>query len=316
MRIAIYGTGGVGGYFGGRLAEAGNRVAFVARGAHLEAIRRLGLRVESIAGDFTVQPAEATDSPAEIGPVDAVLVAVKAWQVKEAASAMAPLLGDATFVVPLENGVEAADEIARVTGRERVVGGLCRLMSYIAAPGVVRHAAVDPSIEFGERDGRPSARTQALLAAFDSARGVAARVSRDIEAAAWEKFLFIAPFSGMGALTGLSAGALRRDAGHRADLEAAMREVEAVARARGVGVREDIVERTMAFVDGLPEPATASMQRDILEGRPSELEYQNGAIVRLGAAAGVSTPVNLRIYESLLPAERRARGAEISAAER
>ncbi len=313
MRIAIYGTGGVGGYFGGRLAEAGNSVAFIARGPHLEAIRRHGLRVESIAGDFAVRPAEASDSPAELGPVDAVLVCVKAWQVREAAAAMAPLLAADTFVVPLENGVEAAGEIAAAIGEERVLGGLCRVMSFVAAPGVIRHAGVAPSLEFGERDGRPSARAEALLAACAGAHGVSARVSRDIEAAIWEKFLFIAPFSGVGAMTGLEAGGLRAEPAARAMLEAAMREVEAVARARGVRVREDIVERTLAFVDALPEDATASMQRDILERRLSELEQQNGAVVRLGAEAAVAVPVNAKIYRALRPAEDSARASLRSA---
>jgi 2-dehydropantoate 2-reductase len=309
MRIAIFGAGGVGGYFGGRLAEAGNSVVFIARGPQLEAIRRHGLRVESIAGDFAIQPAEATDSPAAAGPVEAVLMCVKAWQVRAAALAMRPLLAAGTFAVPLENGVEAAGEIAAVIGEARVLGGLCRVMSYVAAPGVVRHAGVQPSLEFGERDGSAGARAQALLAACAPARGMTARVSRDIEAATWEKFLFIAPFSGVGALTGLAAGGLRADPGARAMLEAAMREVEAVARARGARVREDIVARTMGFVDALPADATASMQRDILAGRPSELEQQNGAVVRLGGAAGVAVPVNARIYEALRPAEERARAA-------
>src|SRR4029453_6352133 len=147
------------------------------------ALRRDGLRVESIAGDFTIHPAHATDTPDDIGPVDAVLVAVKAWQVKDAAAAIQPLLGPSTFVVPLENGVEAAAEIGAVIGAGRVLGGLCRLMSYMAGPGGIRHAGVDPSIEFGERDGRPSERAEALLAAFARTRGVAARGAADLEAA-------------------------------------------------------------------------------------------------------------------------------------
>jgi 2-dehydropantoate 2-reductase len=310
MRIAIFGTGGVGGYFGGRLAEAGESVAFLARGAHLDAIRRNGLRVESIAGDFTIAPAEATDSPAEVGPVDAVLVCVKGWQVRDAAAAMGPMLGRETFVVPLENGVENADEVGREIGPERVLGGLCRIMSYVAAPGVIRHAGVAPSLEFGERDGGRSARVEALAAAFAGARGVDARMSRDIEAAVWEKFLFISSYSGVGAVTRLNAGGMRGDARVRRMLRDAFVEVEALARARGVALRPDIVERTLAWVDNLPADATASMQRDILEGKPSELEQQNGAVVRLARAAGVAAPVHTGIYEALLPAEHRARAKE------
>jgi 2-dehydropantoate 2-reductase len=307
MRIAIYGSGGVGGYFGGRLAEAGHSVAFVARGAHLDAIRRDGLQVESIAGDFTIAPAEASDSPTEIGPVEAVLICVKAWQVREAGAALAPLLGPRTFVVPLENGVEAADDLGAIIGPERVLPGLCRILSYIAAPGCIRHAAVAPSVEFGEPDGTASERVAQLRDAFAAAHGVTARASADIAAAIWEKFLFIAPYSSVGAETGLSAGGMRSDPGVRAMLEAAMREVEAVARARAVRIRPDIVERTMIWVDSLPADGTASMQRDILEGRPSELEYQTGAVLRLGHASGVPVPIHERLYAALRPREERAR---------
>jgi len=209
MRIAIFGSGGVGAYFGGRLARASHGVAFVARGAHLEALRRNGLAVESVAGDFTVRPVEVTDDPREIGPVDAVLVGVKAWQVREAARAMGPLLGAETFVVPLQNGVEAADELADVIGASRVLPGLCRIMSFVAGPGRIRHTSIAPRIEFGERDGRTSARVAALRDAFAQAEGLSAVTPPDIAVALWEKFLFIAPVSAVGAVTRMSAGAFR-----------------------------------------------------------------------------------------------------------
>jgi len=309
MKIAIFGTGGVGGYFGGRLAEAGQDVAFVARGAHLEALRGHGLDVESIAGDFRLPRVRAAADPAEIGPVDAVLLGVKAWQVREAGRALGPLLGPETFVVPLQNGVEAADELAETVGRARVVGGLCRILSFVAGPGHIRHAGVPPRIEFGEWDGRDSARVSALREAFAATRGVTAVVPADISAAIWEKFLFIAPVSAVGAVTRVPVGGFRAVPPTRALLEQAMREVLALARARGVALPEEAHARTLAIVDGLPAEATASMQRDILEGRPSELEYQTGAIVRLAAAAGLSVPANAYLYASLLPSERRARGA-------
>jgi 2-dehydropantoate 2-reductase len=178
----------------------------------------------------------------------------------------------------------------------------------VEAPGRIRHAGATPRIEFGERDGRRSERVEALRAAFESAVGVSVGVPDDIGAAVWEKFLFIAPFGGVGAVSRLPAGAWRAIPETRALLEAAMREVEALARARGVRVREDAVARTLAFVDGLPAEATASMQRDLLEGRPSELEQQNGAVVRLAGAAGLPVPANAFLYASLVPAERRARG--------
>lgn len=308
MRIAVFGAGGVGGYFGGRLAQAGHDVAFVARGAHLRAMRERGLAVESPAGDFVVDPVRATDRPEEIGPVEAVLVCVKAWQVPEAAAALGPLLGDDTFAVPLQNGIEAADQLAAAVGPGRVVGGLCRIVSYVTAPGRVRHASTAPSIEVGERDGRPSARVAALAAAFAPAIGVRLTVSPDIEAAAWRKFLFIAPLSGVGALAGQPIGAWRHDPAWREMLRAAMEEVARLAEARGVALGEGAVESALRAVDAQAEDATASMQRDLLAGRPSELEQQNGAVVRLARAAGLETPVNADILDRLLPLERRSRG--------
>ncbi len=311
MRIAIYGTGGVGGYFGGRLAEAGHDVIFLARGAHLDAIRRDGLVVESVSGDFAIRPAHATDAPAEVGPVDAVLVCVKAWQVPAAAAELGPLLGAETFVVPLQNGVEAADQIAAAVGAERVVGGLCRLLSYVAGPGRIRHAGVAPVVELGERGSGPSARVEALRSAFAGAKGVEVRVPADIEVATWEKFLFIAPFGAVGAVTRMPAGVVRSVPETREMLRAAMQEVFALAGARGVALDGGAVDRTMAYVDSLPEETTASMQRDIVEGRPSELEQQTGTVVRLGPAAALPVPVNECLYRSLLPAELRARGVAV-----
>lgn len=308
MRIAVFGAGGVGGYFGGRLAEAGESVAFVARGAHLAALRRDGLRVESLAGDFTVRPVEAAEDPAALGAADVVLVAVKAWQVPEAARALGPLLRADSVVLPLQNGVEAADQIAAVVGSERVLGGLCRILAFQAGPGLIRHTGVAPRVEFAERDGRASARVAALRATFERARGLSVEVPVDIEAAVWEKFLFIAPVSGVGAVTRMPVGVVRKNAESRKLLEAAMAEVLALARRRGVALAGDAVAKTMRYVDSMPEEATASMQRDILEGRPSELDAQTGTIVRLGRAAGVAVPINEMIYASLVGLERRARG--------
>jgi 2-dehydropantoate 2-reductase len=312
VRLAIFGTGGVGGYFGGRLAQAGQDVVFIARGAHLDAMRREGLQVESIAGDFVLRPAQATDSPATVGQVDAVLVGVKAWQVSDAARAMGPMLGPKTVVVPLTNGVEAADQLAEVIGPERVLGGLCRILSYVAGPGRIRHAGVEPQIEVGERDRSKSERVAALCAAFDGAIGVKVVVPDDIETALWEKFLFIAPLSGVGAVAREPVGSFRHVPKMRTMLEGAMQEVFVLARARRVTLPADAVERTLAYVDGLPESTTASMQRDIMEGRPSELENQTGAIVRLARAAGIPAPVNEHIYRELLTSEQHARaGNEI-----
>jgi 2-dehydropantoate 2-reductase len=178
MRIAIVGVGGVGGYFGGRLAEAGAEVAFIARGAHLQAIREHGLRVSSIEGDFVVAPARATDDPAEVGPVDAVLLGVKSWQVAEAAHAMRPLIGSDTAVVPLLNGVEAPDQLAAVLGEDAVLGGVCGIMAFLDGPGRIRHAGVSrPFVHFGELDNRRTPRVERLLAAFAPARAAHAAIA-------------------------------------------------------------------------------------------------------------------------------------------
>jgi 2-dehydropantoate 2-reductase len=307
MRIAIVGAGAVGGYFGGRLAEAGEDVVFLARGAHLDAIRKNGLEVESIAGNFQIFPAQATDDPKEAGIPDVVLVAVKAWQVPEAAESIRPMLGPGTFVVPLENGVRAPDQLAAVVGAERVVPGLCKVASQIVGPGKIRHVGVAPWIAFGERDGSASPRVERLRAAFSRAKGVTVEIPADINVALWEKFLFIAPVSGVTAVARAPFGPVRTRPETRRLLEEAMREVFHVARARGVTLPEGAVERTMGFVDTLPPESTPSMQRDVVEGRPSELEDQNGAVVRLGREAGVPTPVNEFLYAALLPQEMRAR---------
>ena len=308
MRIAVIGAGAVGGYFGGRLAEAGNEVAFVARGKTLQALRARGLELESPEGDLQIRPWMATDDPAEIGRVDLVVLGVKAWQVPEVAPGLRPLLAESTCVLPLQNGVEAAGQLIDVLGPEPVLGGLCKIIALQAAPGHIRHQGVEPSIDLGEI-GRPATpRVQRLVRLFEDA-GVRARARDHIQAAIWEKFLFICPVSGVGAITGRTIGEFRADAETRAMVEAAMREVVAVAAGHGVELRPDIVERTLAFLDRLPPAGTASMQRDLLEGRPSELDSQSGAVVRLGREVGVATPVNLEIYDRLRPLEERNRHA-------
>lgn len=308
MRIAVFGTGGVGGYFGGRLAQAGEEVTFIARGTHLKAIREEGLRVKSVKGDFMVNPAQATEEPEQVGPVDAVLVAVKAWQVSEAARLMEPMVGPDTFVVPLENGVEAPGHLAKELGKEHVLGGLCRILAYISAPGEIRHEGIEPYIAFGEVDGRRSERAERLRQAFAGAQGVSAEIPDDIERAMWRKFLLICTWSGVGAITRAPIGVVRTQPETRQMLQQSMQEVRAVARARGIHLQAEAAEETMAFLDGVPGDGTASMQRDVMEGRPSELDSQSGAVARLGQEAGVETPLHRFIYHSLLPLERRARG--------
>ena len=211
MRFAVYGTGGVGGYFGGRLARAGEDVTFVARGAHLEAIRANGLLVSSVQGDFTVPDAKATDTPSDIGPVDAVLVAVKAWQVPEIAALIRPLIGPDTCVVPLQNGVDAAPQLIEGLGPEHVVGGLCRVVALIGGPGHILHNGGDDYVGIAELDNRPSERVESVRAAL-AAAGLKAETPSDIHTALWAKFLFICAWGGVGAVTRSPVGAHPLDA--------------------------------------------------------------------------------------------------------
>jgi 2-dehydropantoate 2-reductase len=307
MRFAIFGTGGVGGYFGGRLAQAGYDVTFIARGKHLAAIKKNGLLVESILGDFIVKPAQATDDPRIIGQVDTILVAVKAWDVPAAAESMKPMVREETLVVPLENGVDAPEQLSSVLGREHVLGGLCRISAFVSEPGIIKHAGVPPYIAFGEFDNKKSERVLRLADFFANLTGVSVEIPDDIHKAMWEKFVFIAAASGVGAVTRQPIGVVRSLPETRNLLLCAMEEVVKVGRARGVNLDENTADRIMtAVVDRAPEGTIPSMQKDIIEGRRSELEAQTGAVVRLGRQQGIPTPVNDFIYASLLPMEQQA----------
>ena len=314
MRIAVFGTGGVGGYFGGRLAQAGEAVIFIARGHHLAALQAHGLNVKSVAGDFAVSSVEATDDPGKIGRVDAVLVGVKAWQVPEAAQAIQRIVDSNAMVVPLQNGVEAPRELAKTLGREFVLGGLCRISSFISAPGEIQHTGIEPYIAFGELDNRRSHRVERLEDAFRRAEGLTVEIPEDIHVAMWRKFLLIAAWSGIGAITRAPIGVMRSLPQTRALLRQAMAEIVEVAQARAIALSPSAIAETMAFIDGLSSTGTASMQRDIMEGRPSELEAQSGAVVRLGQEVSIQTPLHQFIYYSLLPQERKARGELVFAA--
>jgi 2-dehydropantoate 2-reductase len=306
MRVVVVGAGGVGGIIGGLLARSGVEVAFVARGAQLQALRERGLSVESPRASFRLDRVEASDDPASLAPADVVLVAVKAWQVAEVAPRLAPLVARGGFVIPLENGVEAADTLARAVGEERVAGGLGHLAVWLEGPGKVRHVGELLRVTMGERRGGSSARLEALAAALRAAK-VDVVLSEDVEAASWEKFLFIAAFGGVGALTRAPIGVVRALPETRALLVSAMEEIAALARARGVRIAPDAVAKALATIDSFPPDVTASMQRDIQGGRPSELFDQNGAVVRMGKEKGVRVPVNEVIYGALLPQEQAAR---------
>lgn len=307
MKIVVIGAGAVGGYFGGRLAAAGHDVTFFVRGNTLEALSAGPLRVKSINGNFEVR-VPATNNPGDILTADFVLVGVKAWQLPEAAEAIQRMPERSSIVVPLQNGMGAPAELAAILGPGRVAGGLCRIVAEVIGPGEIDHYWAEPSIAFGELDPLPNAeRLEALRDAFTSA-GVRCDIPRDIAAAMWEKFLFITPWGSLGAVTRLPVGELRATPELRARLVSALQEVTEIARAEGKPFRDGAVEKTLSILDGLPPETTSSMQRDIMASRPSELEAQTGAVVRLGQKTGVPTPVHDAIYRELLPLEQRARG--------
>ncbi len=310
MRIAVVGAGGVGGLVGGLLAHAGVEVAFVARGAQLAALRERGLRVDSPRGSFQLPQVEAAEDPSALAPADVVLVAVKGWQVREVAPSLAALCKPDGFALPLENGVEAAPALARSLGEARVVGGLCHLFAWVEAPGVVKHAGESLRITMGERAGGSSGRLERLAEMLRAAK-IDAVLAPDIEAALWEKFLFIDAFGTVGAVSRAPVGVVRSLEPTRALLRATMEEVAAVARARKVRLPGDAVEKALRLIDGVAPTSTASMHRDIVAGRPSELLDQPGAVVRLGSEARVEVPVHRVLLAALLPQEQAARGGRL-----
>ena len=313
MRIAVIGAGGVGGYFGGRLAAGGHEVIFVARGRTLEALRSRGLRVDSIRGDFTINPVQATDDPSSIGPVDAVLVAVKSWQLAEAAAIMKPLINPGTMVVPLLNGMEAPEILSGALGAPHVLGGLCGIVSFIVEPGHIRHAATEPFVMFGELDQPLSARAERLREAFEQS-GVKADIADDVVHAMWSKFLFITPMSAIGALTRMPVGEWRSQPETREVSVLVLREMIEIASRRGVRLSEEDIDRTLQRFDALAPESTSSLQRDVMNGLPSELDAQLGAVLRMAGECASAVPVCEMLYALLLPQERRARQDQTSGA--
>ena len=305
VRIAVIGAGGTGGYFGGRLAHAGYDVTFVARGEHLAALRRDGLRVESVLGDFTVTDVRATDDPAAVGPVDLAVVAVKTWQLAAALPLLRPLVGDGGAVLTTQNGVEAPGQVAAVVGEAAVLPGAIRIFAMVTAPGIVSHVGGPASARFGEWDSRRSDRVEAVLAAFRTA-GVEASVPDDVWVEQWSKMLVVVPFGGLGSALDAPLGVLRTT--HRDLLGEAIAEVAAVAAAHGVRLPDEVVPQTLAFLDQQPEGATSSLQRDVLADRPSELDAWTGSVVRLAAEADVAVPVHRTLLATIASRHPRALG--------
>ena len=299
MRIAVMGAGGVGGCLGGMLARGGHRVSLVARGVHLEAIRRQGLRVVRDAERFTVQCA-ASDDPADLGPAEVVLLTVKTYQNAAAVPVMAPLVGPETAVLCLQNGIDSYRAPAAAFGARRTLAGAVYIEAGIEAPGVVRQAGAVMRVVFGELDGALSARGQAIADAFNGS-GVAAELTADIRAGLWAKFLFIATMAGVTSMAGETLAQLMPRPEWRQVVTGCLREVEAAGRANGVNLPSDIYDRTLAYIESNLPDLQASMHTDVMAGRPLELEALTGAVIRAGRDGGSPTPINDVIYAMLKP---------------
>jgi len=300
MRIAVFGAGGVGGYFGGKLANAGVDVTFIARGAHLAALRERGLRVRSVHGDFELRTPAVTDDPAEIGPVDYVLVTVKSPQTTEVAHRLGPLLGDATAVVSLQNGVDNEEKLATAVGGDHVVGGAAYIFATIAEPGVIRHTGGPTTITVGEWTGGTSERVGRLVEACRAA-GFGADESPSIKTTLWTKFAFICALAGTTAAIRLPIGEIRAAPAARELFYRVVTETCEVGRAEGVDLPADLPEKHLAFTDKLEPGGYSSLHHDLTQGNPMELDALLGEVVRRGARAGVPTPMSEALYAILQP---------------
>jgi len=300
MRIAVVGTGGVGGYFGARLAAGGNPVTFVARGQHLEAIQRNGLTIQSSRGDLHLDNVHAVDSIRKVEAVDLILIAVKLWDTEEVASALTPLAEGGAAILSLQNGVEKDDVLRRFLPTESVVGGVCYISASIARPGVIGHHGAIQRIAFGEYSGRESARTQMILEACRQA-AIDADISLDIQRLIWEKFVFLVGLSGTTASMRQTIGTIRQNPRTRAFLLDLMQEVVNVGRAEGLNLPENYAADRLDFCDSLPASMTSSMHADLERGNRLELPWLSGAVVRLAKERQVSTPLNRAVSDILEP---------------
>lgn len=298
MRIAVIGTGGIGGPYGASLAQAGADVIFVARGAHLAAMQANGLRIEGDRGETLVSPAQATDDPAGIGIVDYVLLCTKLWDVESAGAAIKPIVGPQTAVIPLQNGVDAHDRLIPILGRDAVMGGTAWVTGSIIAPGVIRQTGAYQTMTFGELDGTMSARGQ-RLAELCAAAGFKGVFSPDVMVPIWEKFVMLVPLSGVNSLTRLPLGVYREDPDLWALCEATLRETIAVGRAEGVALPPDALDKGIALLRSMPPHHMTSMGNDLLRGNRLELRWFAGKVVELGRKHGVATPANGFIYAAL-----------------
>ena len=301
MRIAAMAAGAVGGYFGARLAKAGHDVFFIARGANLAAMRKDGLRVESVHGDLHLPKLNVTDNPAEVGPVDIVLFAVKLWDTETGAEVARPLIGPDTRVITLQNGVDSYERIAPIVGKQRAVPGATYVVSVIERPGVIKQTSQAQSIVFGAANGKPDAALQAFAEAA-KATGVSVTLTDNIERERWQKFILLTGTSGATALTRSTMGPILADPDMRTLFRNIMLEVLAVAQAKGVAIDDGFVDERVAFADShFPPTMKASMANDLDRGNRLELDWLAGMVVKLGKQFKVPTPVNDTVYAALKP---------------
>lgn len=305
MKIFVIGAGGVGGYFGGRICEAGYDTTFMLRGKTLQAIKNNGLQVKSILGDFKVYP-KVTDDYSKVREADLIILSVKSWQIEDIALKLKPYLKSTATVLPLQNGADNAERLAKILNENHVIAGLCRIVSKIESPGVIDHFTYEPEVIFGEMDHKPSKRVQGIKVIFDKA-GFKNNISDQIQRDIWIKFLFITSISAMGALTRSVLGVMREDPYIRNQLRLTANEIVTVGQALKISINQDDIDRIFALIDKLDYQTTMSLQRDMMENKPSELENFNGFIVKQGDLMKIDTPVNDFIYYSLRPMEEESR---------
>lgn len=305
MKIGIIGTGGVGGYFGGRLALAGFDVTFVSRGANLEALQKNGLTVKSILGDFKIDMVNATKKIEDLKHMDLILVCVKAWQVKEIAEKLKNVISEHTLIIPIQNGVSAAEELIEQLGESNVIGGLCFIISKLESPAVINHFGIEPAIVFGELNNSITPRVEKIKEIFDTA-GINSKISEDINSDLWKKFITIC-VSGLLAVTKTTYGELRELKQTRKMMVDLIKEIYRLSQKAGVNIKQDFVSKTVALIDTYPHNSTSSLTRDVWDGKPSEIDYQNGTVVKLGNKYGIETPLNKFVYNCILPMELKAR---------
>ena len=307
MKIAVMGSGGVGGYYGCLLARQGHDVTFIARGSHLKAIQENGLQVKSIHGDFHILPAKAMDNPTEIGPVDLVLFCTKTYATDEAAEQIKPIVGTKTTVMSLQNGIDAVEQIGAVIGMQHMIGATTWISSSIEASGKIKQVSQFRRVVLGEMDGQVTSRVQLIYETLRET-GITVELSENILQNLWTKYVFIAAISSLGTLTRLPIGEYRAVSETRVMMISLMEEIVSVALAQKVNLDKDIIRKSLDFIDNAAPQIKASMQLDVDAGRRSELESMVGVIVRKGRELGIPTPTAGMVYAVLLPLDLKARG--------